>query len=263
MNQLFKFIILALALGLTACGDSGGNKSDDSNSGGVRWEKIPATFNPNLETIETQLYNVQKIQMNLFGFRQDVRLQFSNELSQNQLVVQLYTVSKDARTSLSGIDSRVEGDTLELRKYGSYECSIKTSNGEVTAVKGACYIRVVLTLPAQSEIEVYNVGNLISKRYFAMDNGTFLKELDRASFDPEKLAVIDSYLASYQAIGRSPTLLAEELGNAINEFPFAEKKFIVLTKLHRFVSDRENLRKMIDDKFSFFDRDKAYKIAGL
>lgn len=263
MNHILKIMIFIAIFGLTACGNSSSNNPDGGNDGAVQWEKIPATYNPNLETIETQLFNVQKINMNLFGFRQDVQLQFSNELSQNQLVVQLYTVSKDARTSLSGVDSRVEGDTLQLRKYGNYECSIKTSNGEVTQLKGACYIRVVLTLPAQSEIEVYNVGNLISKRYFAMDNSTFLKELDRASFDKEKLEVIDSYLASYQAIGRTPQLSVAEIGTAIGEFSFADKKFIVLTKLHSFVLDRENLRKMIDEKFSYFDRAEAYKIAGV
>lgn len=264
MFQKIQILALTLAcLTLVACGGKGsGNKTNPEGQGGIAWESIPSEFNPHEEKIEADLQGTQTIKMNLFGFNQDVRIQYSKSLDQNKFQLQLFTVSKDARTSLSGAEFREDGTNLQINKYGGYECSIETKNRQVTALKGACYIKVVLTLPAGAEVEVYNVGQLLTQRFFAMDNKTFLKELHDA-WSNDKLAVIDSYLSSYQAIGKTPGLLTAELKTAIHEFSFGEQKLEVLRKLHRYTLDRENLPKMIETEFSYFDQDDARKIVGL
>ena len=96
-----------------------------------------------------------------------------------------------------------------------------------------------------------------------MDNQSFLKELDRAYTDDKKMAVIEAYLTSYRVTSTTPVLLCQELGSAVAEFAFSEQKFTVLRILQRYVQDRENLEKMIEDKFSYFEREKARKIVGL
>jgi len=49
----------------------------------------------------------------------------------------------------------------------------------------------------------------------------------------------------------------------IGEFSWTEEKLNILRRFHRYISDRENLNKMIEDKFNFFDQDKARQIVGL
>ncbi|WP_374073336.1 DUF4476 domain-containing protein [Bdellovibrio bacteriovorus] len=264
-------VVLGLlsALVLGACSNDDNDKKSDNPSGPgtqrVHWDSIPSEFSPRKESFNLQTQNIQKIQMDLFGFTNDVQLQYSDKLPADAASIELFTVAKDSSYSLSGvnIDEELGTKTLKLNKYGSYACSIRIQNGKITELKGACYIRVLLTLPQNAEIEVYNVGKLISKRFIAMDNGTFLKDLDRASFQEDKEAVIQNYLESYRATGKTPALICDELGQVIEEFTRTEGKFIALRKLHAYVTDKENLAQMIEDKFSYFDRDEARRIVGL
>lgn len=271
MKNRISLVVLGLlgALTITACSsDNDDKKSDNPSDPGVQrvhWDSIPSEYSPRKESFNLQLQSTQKIQMDLFGFTNDVQIHYSDSLPADAGSIDLFTVSKDSKHSLSGlnIDEDLSTKSLKLNRYGSYECSIRIRNGKIAELKGACYIRVLLTLPKNAEIEVYNVGKLITKRFIAIDNGTFLKDLDRASFQEDKEAVIESYLESYRATGKTPVLTSGELAKAIQEFTRTEGKFIALRKLHAYVTDRENLGQMIEDEFSYFDRDEAKRIVGL
>lgn len=268
-HKCLVFFALAGTLTLSACSNSSdSNNNNGGNTGSsnrVHWDSIPSEFSPRKESFDLRLQDIQKIKMDLFGFNGDVQFQYSDKMPTDAASIELFTVAKEATYSLSGLNTQADTTTktLILNKYGSYACSIKIHNRQITELKGACYIRVLLTLPRGSEIEIYNVGQLISRRFIAMDNKTFLNDLDRAPFKEEKSAVIDAYLESYRVTSKTPVLSANELGRAIEEFSFSDEKFTALRKLHAFVVDRENLGKMIEDKFTYFDREKARQIVGL
>lgn len=95
-----------------------------------------------------------------------------------------------------------------------------------------------------------------------MDNESFLNELDSVFRSEDKFNIIENYLASYTG-GRHPTLISKELGEVIHGFIRKEDKFKVLKRLHPIVSDRQNLKVMIDDEFNYFDREEAYQIVGV
>ena len=118
-------------------------------------------------------------------------------------------------------------------------------------------------LPVGAEIEVYNVGALISRRFIPIDTETFLKNVDSATWSSEKFAAIEDFMNSYAGTTKTPKLLAKQLGLVIHDFMMSEEKFKALRRLHRAVMDRENLGSMIESEFNYFDRDQARQIVGL
>lgn len=225
---------------------------------------ISPNFNPDRQDFEFDVAGVEKVKINLFGFNEDVRLQYSNQMDVNTAHLQVFTVSRTGG-SLNGVDASQDkgAQLLEIRKFGNFACSIRVHNRQITELEGACYTRVILTLPAGAKIEVYNVGKLISRPFFPMDNQTFIHELDRAIGDDAGLVVLNSYLKSHQVTATKPVLICQELQQVLKTFSWADNKFTVLRALHPYVQDRENHEKMIEDSFSFFDRAKAREIVGL
>ena len=189
-----------------------------------------------------------------------MHVRYSKDLTDSG-TLDIYTVSKDARTSVRGVDTNRTANGIEIRRYGSYECSIRITNRRITNLQGACYVRLVLTLPMGSEVEYHNAGQLISKRFIAMTNEEFLEALDDASHG-KHMGVVDAYLASHQGRNK-PALNCEEVETVLNEFIYKEEKLVVLRKLHKFITDREHLNEMIEDSFNYFDRDEARRIVGL
>jgi hypothetical protein len=135
-------------------------------------------------------------------------------------------------------------------------------NGQIVELKGGCYVKVQIIMPIGSEIEVYNKGVLLTNRFIAMDNITFLEQLDDATWAVEKFVVIENFVTSYVG-NKVPTLTCEELGKVIDEFTKGEDQLKALRRLHFYVSDRGNLWKMIDDEFGHFEKEEARKIVGL
>ncbi len=259
---MLRALLIILFFGLVACGAGDTKKGDGTESENINWGSVPAEFNPQVENFENALNRVQKIHVNLFGF-QDVRVRYSKELPQSLYRLDLYTVSKDARTSVSGVDTDYDENVLRIRKFGNYECTLATDGKNIKSVKGACYVHVILTLPYGAEVEVYNVDRLLTRRFFAIDNRTFIENLKRAWPVERKFEVIKSYLDSYRQVGKKPSLNCSELDVILDTFSWADEKFEVLRKLHGYVSDREGLPAVIDDNFSYFDRDKARRIVGI
>lgn len=264
----FSFqVVLVLSL-LTACGGNSDNTGVGNNvqdTPYVAFEKIPSKYNPEVLSDSVATSGAEKIDMNLYSFDKDVRVVYSADLADGQAIVRRYTVWYE-QANFGQVASTLSGKTVSINNYtngGFSSCSIRVTNGEITELKGGCYVRVELVLPQGSQIEVYNLHQLISRRFLAMDNKTFLERFDDASFAKDKLAVIEEFLSSYEVTGKTPTLLASELGQVTEDFPFKDEKLTGIRRLGRFVSDRQNLEEAVISKFSYFDQNEAREILGL
>ncbi|WP_413295246.1 DUF4476 domain-containing protein [Bdellovibrio sp. HCB185ZH] len=264
MFQLLKVTIaLVLASVVVSCGGT-----SDEHGGGftpknrLKWSSIPAEFNPRIDDVPLNTQGLETIKMNIFGFAADVEVAYSADIPAGDGYLRLFTVSKNGG-SFGSIDQRNTGTILSLNSYGSYACSIKIKNGDITSLDGGCYVRMQVFLPKGAEIEVYNVGQLISRRFQPMSLSDFLTAIDKASFDSDKFPLIEDFLNSYVQTGKKPSMNCQQLGGVVKDFMRTEAKFTALRKLHFAVSDRENLSAMIDDVFNYFDRPKARTIVGL
>lgn len=265
-NITFKICAALVALLLMSCGKSSTEATDEGVVGQkvnrVNWSNIPSAFNPQITEENFQTNNINRIYMDMFGFKGDVEVVYSSTLAQGQGYLKLYTVFKDSG-SQGSFDASVNGQNLSLNRYGMYQCSIRTENGNIVALKGLCFVRLQIFLPVGSEIEVYNLKQLISRRFIPVETDEFLKNLRDAGSSNDKKTVISDYTSSYSGMSRAPQLTADQLGVVVEAFSFKEDKFEVLRKLNGYVVDRQNLASMIESKFSYFDREDAKRICQL
>lgn len=272
IRSLYAFFASALFLFLIGCGDSGSNSPKDAGDQGnpnkptpryrVNWVQVPAKFNPEIKETSFELSGVQRIFVDAFGFDDDIEVVYSNEVPAGTGLLRLYTVWHEV-VRWGYIETSLKDSTLQLKNYGEYACSIKIVNNQITELSGGCYVRLQILLPPPSEIEVYNVGQLITKRFIPMSTPEFLEAFDDATWAEDKFKVIDNFLGSYKNKSQKPELLSEDLGVVVGDFLHKEEKFRALRALHPFVVDRENLEEMIKRKFNFFDQDEARQIVGL
>ena len=267
MNKSFKLIFLLVTVVFAGCN---GSKSDEKNGDSVTeqqkrridWASVPREFNPEVFEENFQTNNTNRIYIDMFGFKDDVEVVYTNTLAQGQGYLKIYSVFKDSG-SKGSFSSTTNGESLMLNRYGTYQCSIKTENNKISALKGLCFVRLQVFLPAGSEIEIYNIKQLITKRFIPIDSETFLKNFKDASFKEGKMATINDYLSSYEGMTKAPQLTSNQLGIVIDGFSWKEEQFEALRKLHMYVSDRQNLGAMIDKEVSSFDREEAKRICGL
>lgn len=268
MNNFYiKILSVLFCCGLVACGNS---DSTDKNGGTVteqeknriNWDAIPSQYNPKIIEENFQTVNSDRIYVDMFSFKDDVEVVYTDSLAQGQGYLKIYTVFKDSG-STGSFNSSKNGSTLMLNRYGQYQCSIKTENNSISNLKGLCFIRLQIFLPAASEIEVYNVKQLITKRFIPIDSETFLKNFKDASFKEGKMATINDFVSSYSGMSKSPQLTSSQLGIVIDDFSWKEEQFEALRKLHIYVTDRQNLGAMIDKEINTFDREEAKRICGL
>lgn len=253
---------LFLSMGLVACGDSSKKSATEEQTRRLNWAAIPAEFNPRISEEDFQTDQVNRIYVDMFGFKDDVEVVYSNSIGNGQGYVRIFTVSKDGGGDGNFNASR-SGQNLQLNRYGTYQCSMKTENGSIAQLKGLCIVRLQIVLPTGAEIEVYNLKKLVSRRFIAMDSETFIRNFKDASFAADKKAAIEDYLDSHRATNKSPQLTAAQLGIVVDGFNWKEEQFEALRKLHAYVWDRENLRAMIEREFSYFDQDEARRICGV
>lgn len=264
------FAIYLTTVFLFGCGGSStsaGNKNNDGlNKPGpinrVNWSAVSSEHHPKVEDISFSTDGYERIYVDAFGFNDDVEVIYSNDTPAGHGNLRLFMVwAKHA--SWGNLSQTPNGKLLNIKNYGRYECSIKIQNGQISQLEGGCYVRLQVFLPIGSQIEVYNVGQLITKRFIPISSDEFLKQIDQATWADDKFVVIEDFLSSYNGTHKSPSLSAEQLGAVVREFVRSEEQFKALRKLHSIVSDRENLGKMIEDKFSYFDRPEARRIVGL
>jgi len=273
MSSILKvsFAVYMMIVFLLGCGaDPNGGKDDKNNDGlhkpgpinRVNWSAISSEHHPEVEDTSFSTDSYEKIYVDAFGFNNDVEVIYSNDTPAGHGNLRIFKVwAKNA--SWGNLNQSPNGKSLNIINYGRYECSIRVQNGQITQLEGGCYVRLQVFLPIGSQIEVYNVGKLITKRFIPITSEEFLKQIDNATRADDKFVVIENYLSSYSGTNKSPSLSAEQLGTVIGEFSWREEQFKALHKLHSLVRDRENLGKMIEDKFSYFDRQEARRIVGL
>ncbi len=259
---------LCALLVLSACGSKsetsseGGNVTTNNNPKRLNWESIPEEFKPETKDVNFSIAGIEKVNVDAFGFKDDVEVVYVDSLAKDSGILRVFSVYKTS-ASWGDLSARTNGKNLDLKNYGTYQCSINISNGQITKLEGGCYVRLQIILPTGSEVEVYNVGSLISKRFIPIDALTFLENFDDATWDKDKHAAIDDFLNSYAGMAKKPTLTVEQLAVVINDFIRKDDKFTALRKLHPVVSDRQNLAAMIEKEFSYFDREEARKIVGI
>ncbi len=266
--KIYSLIVLICAV-LAGCGggsgSSGGNKDNGENTpqktSYVNWETVPSNFHPSTDDISFRTDGIEKINVDAFGFDEDVEVIYSQNIPANEGALRIFKVW-NKQASWGDLRPRPNGKNLDLKNYGSYQCSISVQNGQIVALEGGCYVKLQIFLPVGAEIEVYNIGQLITKKYIPMKNETFLEAIHDATWADDKFVVIENYLASYTG-SKKPSLTSYELGKVIHEFMKSEEKFKALRRLHAVVSDRQNLGTMIETEFNYFDREEARRIVGL
>ena len=186
-NLAYAFLFVATVITISACSksDNDSNNGNGNNVGQrnnvVDWANVSRDFNPDTDTYNLDIQDVQKVKMDLFSFTGDVQVQYSSQLAPEAATLQTFTVSKDSTYGIGSPQPRRDSDptVLKVSNSGVYSCSIRVQNRNITALKGACYVKVILTLPANAKIEVYNLDALISSRFFATTNAALLDGLDR------------------------------------------------------------------------------------
>ncbi|MES2801968.1 MAG: DUF4476 domain-containing protein [Bdellovibrionota bacterium] len=264
MNKCSRLLVLILAAVLVGCGDKSNNNTDgavEELRNRIDWNSIPSEYNPSVFEEDFNTQDVNRVFVDMFGFDDDVEVVYTDSLAKDQGYLKIYTVLKGSG-SRGSFSSTIEKKNLNLERFGSYRCSIQIKNNKIAELEGLCIVRVQVYLPVGAELEVYNINQLLTRRFIAMDNQTFIKNFKSASFKENKNAVINDYLSSYAAINKRPALLSAELGVVIDGFSFSDK-LEALKKLQAYVVDRENIGQMIDSKFSHFDRPEARRICGL
>jgi len=270
-SQFARAATSIIAVTALLCGCGGGsnslNSGDDTpnkpvSKNRVNWSGVPSQFNPSFEDSTFSTINAEKVTLGLFGSTDDVEVVYTNDVPANSGVLRIFKVWKN-QASWGNLHQTQSGTNLELSQSGTYQCSISIKNGEITELDGGCYVRVQVLLPKGSQLEVYNVGQLITKRFIPVDTQAFLEDIHRATWAEDKFVAIENFMASYNNNARRPSMTAQQLGTAIHEFYLNEEQFKALSRLQSTVSDRANLSSMIDNVFGYFDRDQARRICGI
>jgi hypothetical protein len=270
-NREISFLLAFFSIAILAVACSGGGGGDNHGTDGgdqkpvahrINWENIPTQFNPRIQSTSIDVSVADTIKLDLFGFQDDVSVSYSSKLNGGSATLEIYTVYQGSASFGSLNQSQSQG-TVSVVNNGTYQCSIKVDNGSITDLKGGCYVRVNLVLPAGSQIEAYNVDKLISKRFKAMSNDQLLVRIEATLNSADRFKIIDEYLSSYSAVSKAASINTSELGKVIHEFSFKDDKLIALRKLQAAVADRTNLEQMIEDEFFAFDQNDARAIVGL
>ncbi len=275
-KTLTFFLVMCLSLISGACGKDSGNSTGSTTSGNdpitvnpyVDWNQVPANLNPEIDTIDFNSSYLERFQINYFGFSEDVRVIYKNNDPMNAPAngfgsIKIYRVYQNKmRQDRYSFSQRNKDVTLS--GSGIYNCKIQVQNALITQLDGSCVVRIDVYLPEGSELEVYDAKKILTKQFLPMPIEVFIKQFKNATWDADKHKVIDQYLASFQVSRtKKPSLLSVQLAMILRDFMLSEDKFIALRKLHLHISDRNNLRDVINNEFKFYEREEAFRIVGL
>lgn len=269
MNSWIKNALTVLTLvGILGCAENV-NLSGNQDAGGpskqsneVDWNKIPERYNPSTEDYRFVVTDVKRLFVSPIGFGIPIKLIYSESTKNPNGYLRLYKVwAKSAKWGY--FDSDYESGKISITRYGEYSCSISVENGEISALEGGCYLKVEIYLPLNSKVEVYSSGNRISDQFYAMTAEELIDVLDDRINDSGRTLAVDDFVASNKKFNEQRSITSRQLGTVLNKFISIDSKLDSLSKMHGFISDRNNLSSMIDSEFSYSDRPKARKIVGI
>ncbi|MCX6124812.1 MAG: DUF4476 domain-containing protein [Proteobacteria bacterium] len=229
----------------------------------VDWPAVSRDNNPEIETTDLNLSGVVRINADLYGFTKDVNLEYRDDLPAQKGQVLSYSVMSGSTPVWSKVSVSLTDGFLKVTRKGDYRCAISVENKSIKSLDGQCYVRIDIRLPKNAQIEVENVGQLLSKRFLPVTADSLVEAVKKAVVKEDKLAVIADFLESYKVTEVKPSLTVVQFKKVLSEFAFKDDKFEVLRKLHATVADRTALSMMIDQEFTYFDRAEAKAIAGL
>ena len=183
-------------------------------SNSLVWSKIPAKFNPEVTTFDLGLEGVKKVDLDLFSFQDDVKITYDDTLEATQAKIEIYWVRSkeaEANTWLNTLSAEAQNGTLRIRKSGGgfvsmYACSKKVKNNQLISLAGACYIKIVLKMPKNAQVEIYNVGRLISKQFFVLSDSEVLEKINNGHNLKEIQSLLANYVRSHQNLKQAGTL---------------------------------------------------------
>lgn len=262
----FNVLAFSLIALLTACGGSDDTNSDNSSSAFRRhvvdWSSVPEKFNPEVSDIGLSIESFDTLDIDIFSFNYDIQIVYSNKLPKESGFIRAFSVWNKFSPNWI-IDPQAHGSTLRIGASGRHGCEMEVVNEKLETLEGACLVRLQVFLPKGSQLEVYNDGELISKKFLAIKTEQFLKHLDDATWSEDKFVEIKKYLNSYKGKTVKPTLTTNQLAIVLNEFSRGEEKLQSLRQLHKIVVDKENFAELVENEFSYFDQEEARKILRL
>jgi hypothetical protein len=260
LHLSFGIILSTLIIGCGSSPDDTGTVTGFKNR--VKWASIPSEFNPQVSDLTFNTSGIETVRMNIFGFAADVEVVYSQNVPAGQAYLRTYKVSKNAAT-WAPINSTVNGKSLSLTALGNYACKINVENGQIKELDGGCYIRMQVLLPADSDLAVYNLNQLISTKSRLATTDELIINLRNATWVGDKRVILNDFLESYNKAGKQPVFTSTQLGSVVHNFDLTTDKLKVLRRLNGFVSDRQNLGSMIDQEFPEHARGDARVAAGI
>jgi len=268
-------IVLATCIGLgtLSCGSTSNshgtpapnneNQTIAETNDQLDFGKIPKEFNPESEVFAVAELRANKIKVRLPAAHDGLVLKYVDQMKKDAIVFRQYRVWKDSASFLS-IGPKIEGVTLEIAGTGTYTCSMRVQNNQLTELNGGCYVRYELELAKGAELEVYYGDKLLTKRFVPISVEEFLSALKKEGFGKNGLTIIDEFVSSYVNVSKVPALLCFELEEVLEVFDLStENKLEALKRLHQYVSNKADLGKTLDGAFPFSSqREKARQITG-
>lgn len=268
-NKMKKLLILLFVL--ASCGGGGGgSKSPSGNSGGddyIDIDNLPQNTRLEGSGLGFNITDVKRININIMNFTEDFRLKYSKDIRSDEGQFDVLSViesdNTEARTASVNYD--IDDTTINFTVSNTTSsCGITRTNGRVSSVSGACVARIVLTLPEGAKIEVRNVGKLYTDLLYPMSISEFIKEIKKSFSNDNRLAVADRLIKTHKDTKTKLILTTKTLETAIGEMVRESGKLDMLSKIHRFISDRENLDVVIESSFVLRStKEKARQIVGI
>ncbi|MFN8790941.1 MAG: DUF4476 domain-containing protein [Bdellovibrionales bacterium] len=265
------FVFAFMALCLIGCDQSLDERVDNPKDrtqskpqpdNRVNWSTVPSKFNPDLHHLTIRTKSVDRIDLDIFKFIDDVEVLTSADVPTDSALLRLFWVSliPDMRPELK---VEVKGRRLSVSGVGQPTCLIRIREGQIEALEGGCYVRLQILFPPKARVEAYNLGKLLTSRFIPLTFEELISGLAKAEASFRKFAWIREYLLSYTSNSKTPTMTTEQLGFVLDFFSDRRERLAVLDQLHRILTDRNNIPSFIDKKFHPSDRDEARAIVGL
>lgn len=250
--------------GVDATSQSPQGSTADTGITTVDWDRVSSPFNRSVvDEMLTTTTQQEQLDIGFSSPRKEVSLRYDSAMAPNQIRVATYHVS-DLQSSGSESYSRIDHNrSIILRSAGRSSCHIRVENRLITSLQGACIVKLEIAMSPESTVEVYNDGELISRRHRVVTNSQLLNRLSTVIIGTARFEIIDDYLSSYLALGRAAALTSRELGQIVRGFLLPREKIVMLRRLHAHVSDRNALGTMIDAEFLAMDRPAARAAVGL